>query len=362
MEWFSLEKQLVNFMKKILTLLLLTGLYCKAQFLGFEVKNTLNQRLGHGLSYITGSISLDSIGVLESEIIKNPNDDTIRILYTGMRLGNSTAVFLSTTDSIGGTLTKRGAVIGQGASGVSRFANCTGAVFYQDTLYAWCAVGYGGDVYLYKSTNKGYSFDAGTIAFQRGVTIPLTQGFGNSGILKDTSGQPKIINGKFRMYAEANEGFHWMTYLCESTSLRGPWTLIQNVSTLRVNGGSYSGGAPIWLDSVYHMFFHYSPNGTSVIPTYVGYATSTDGINFTQKEVAYKKLESYPFGSSNPNDLQIADMTIAQIKGRVYHIAEFYRNNVDPAKSSIYRWQYNGTFKDLITNLTICIGCVGVYP
>ena len=351
-------------MKKLNTILV-TIIFFNTSFgqnLGVEKKIWLNQKLGHGLSYITGSISLDSVGVLEPEIIKNPNDDTIRILYTGMRLNNSTAVFLATTDSIGGTLTKWGAVIGQGASGVSRFANSTGAVYYEDTLFVWCANGYGGSVYLYKSIDGGHSFDAGTIAFEEGVTIPLSLGFGNSGILKDTTGQAKVISGKYRMYAEANEGFHWMTYLCESTSLNGPWELIQNVHTLRVNSGSYSGGAPIWIDSVTHMFYHYSPSGASVIPTYLAYATSTDGITFTQKEVAYKKIESYPFGTSNPNDLQIADMSLCQYKGRVYHIAEFYRNNVNPAKATIYRWSFNGTFKQLITGLKNCIGCAGVYP
>jgi hypothetical protein len=351
-------------MVKLLTILLFISQFSFAQtgIFGVEVYPTINQRLGHGVSYITGTTTLDSIGALEPEIIINPDDDTIRILYTGIRANGTTAVFLITTDSIGGSFTKHGAVIGQGASGISRFANCTGAVYHQDTLFAWCANGYGGDVYLYKSIDGGHNFDAGTLAFQRGVTIVAATGFGNSGILKDTSGQAKTISGKYRMYTEATEGFHWMTYLCEATSLNGPWTLIQNISSIRVNGGSYSGGAPIWHDNVYYMFFHYSPSGVSVIPTYLGFATSADGITFTLKEVPYKYLESYPFGTSSPSDLQIADMTLAQINGKVYHLAEFFRNNTSTVHSAIYRWRSTLSFKDFITNLTTCIGCPGIYP
>lgn len=349
---------------KLLIVFLFISTACNAQtgFMGVEVFPTLNQRLGHGAPYFGGSLPLDSIGVLEPEIIRRTTDDTIRILYTGMRADGTTAVFLATTDSIGGTLTKWGEVIGRERQFGGVYANCTGAVFYQDTLFAFCARGYSDAVHLYKSVDGGHTFGSYTIAFDRPGIIPNTLGYGNSGILKDTAGAAKQIGGKFRMYIEANEGFHWMTYLCEATSLNGPWTYIQNISSLRINGGSYSGGAPIWLDGVTHVFFHYSPSGVSVLPTYLAYAYSSDGINFTQNEAPFKYLEAHPYGTSNPNDLQIADMSFAQVRGNVYMIAEYFRNNVTTIHSVIYRWKYKGTFKQLITNLQTCIGCAGIYP
>jgi hypothetical protein len=114
------------------------------------------------------------------------------------------------------------------------------------------------------------------------------------------------------------------------------------------------------------MFYHYSLSGANVIPTYLGYATSSDGLTFTQNEIPYKGLETLPYGPLDPptyatGTSQIADMDILQVGTKVYQLAEYFKNS-SPVAGVIYRWYYPRNFKELVTNLQTCIGCAGVYP
>ena len=349
MEWYSMEKQLV-IMKKILFISFLFSLNCSAQFLGVEVKNTLNQRFGHGSSFITPSLTFESTCVLEPSAVRV--GDSIYYYYSGGCV--PIAIGLATSYGLSGTLNKRGQVIGTGMAG-NRNTNSSFALYTGGTFYIYAANNYtGNQAYLYTSTN-GYSFTDQGVIFGS-TLIPSVSSYGNMCILVDTSGAPAQIVGKYRAYVEANEGFQWMLYLLESTSLTSGWTFVQRLNSLKIGTGSWSGASAILLDGVTHMFYHYSSAGT--IPTYVAYASASDGINFTQKEVPLKRFETPAYGASTD---QIADQFILPYGNKVAMFAEYGRNSGGYA-FTIYKWVYDGTFKQLITGLNNCIGCAGIYP
>lgn len=341
----------------ILLLFLFSIIGCKSQvgFLGVEDKIHLNQRFGHGVEYLVGNQSYEGGCVLESTILKV--GDSAFIYYTAHH--DTSAIALMTTHRIGETQNKRGIVIHPRSSGLNDIV-ISGGTFY---LFGvdWNGAG---NCYLYTSTN-GYSFTDQGIIFPF-TLIPHGTYYGNIGILKDTSGAPIQVGGKYKIIAEANttDNFLFELHLLESVSLSGPWTYVQKLTSLQIGVGSYSGPCLKILDGVYYLFYHYSQSG--VLPTDLAFATSTDLINWTVKEYQMKGLEELPYGAFNPNDFtvgtsQIADQWVEQIGSDVHMIAEYVQNS-NPPQMVIYHWVYHGSFKQLVTGLVNCIGCIGIYP
>lgn len=332
----------------------------QAQVGGIESKIWLNQRLGHGVPFLSGSLSYESNSIGEPSIV--PDSGGVKIYYTANNGSNQFAIALATADSMEGTLTKRGVMFGNGTV-VSRFANCSKVFKLGSTYYAYAVNGYGsGSTYLYTSSN-GYAWSDQGVIFSTAL-IPSLVGYGNIGFVCDTTNVPVLLGGKYHAIVEGNEGFQWRLYHLESTSLTSGWTYVGRLDGLQEGSGSFSRASTTYLDSVYHIFYHYSSTGT--LPTYGAYATSTDLSTFTKREVPFKTLESLPFGAFNAANLtigtnQLADITVQQVYGKVYMLADYVRNS-SPTLCVIYRWNFHGAFNELITGLHSCIGCVGVYP
>lgn len=356
-------------MKKLVIILFLIPSFCFAQMLGVEVKKTLNQRFGQGVYYITANHnSYDTNAVLEPTILKDSG--RLKIYYTGTDTSNQTSICLITTDSIGGTKTKQGRVIGLGTVN-ARQANSSDIVKLSGTYYLYAPASYNStSVYLYTSSD-GYTFsDQGAIL--NISLIPNGQYWGNMAILKDTSGAPVQVAGKYQIIAEANNPttFIYQLYLLECTTLNGTWTYNSTLTTLQVPGsaantGTYSGGCYKYLDGVYYLFYHYSQ--TLSLPTYLAYATSTNTTTWTKHEVPFKAFEALPLGavnapSYNGGTSQIADPWVEQVGNKTYLIAEYFANNTSTVpKGVIYKWVFDGTFKELVTGLNDCFSCPGTY-
>lgn len=342
--------------KLMVRLLIILTFICQpafGQMMGIESKIWLNQKFGHGSSYIAPSgTGIETLGVLEPSVTRN-NTGGHDIYYTAWD-GTHTVLAKATTDADFSTVTKLGVVIGNGTV-VTRDVNCAEVVVEGDTTFVFAASTYSGtNIYLYTSVAGAAFVDQGPVI--NASLIPGLVGFGNSGFLTDSAIHVVKVGGKYQYYVEGNEGFQWMTYRLESTSLRGPYTYKGKITSLQVGTGSWSGPEPIWQDSTVNMFYHYSSAGT--IPTWLGFATSTDLDNFTKKEIPFKAFEALPFGSATD---QNADPRVIPAGNKVFLLSEYARNSAG-YQFTIYKWTYNGTFKQLVTGLQSCIGCVGIYP
>ena len=328
----------------------------KAQVGGLLNTRNLNNSLSTGVQWLT---SAGTNGAAVLEITHLRDSGKIKFLYTTSDSTGINSLSVAAIDSMTGTITKYGKVIGVGLAG-NRQANTSEWFKVVDTIYCYAASNYNStNLYLYTSTNGGFAFtDQGAM-----LNISIIQGatyWGNTGLLKDTAGVPVQINGKYQLFIEASNTAHaiYELHLLESASLRGGWTYVRKLggALQGISIGTSSGPRPIYLDGVCHLFYHYSP--VLSIPTYLAYATSMDLAIWFKREIPYKKFESLPYGVSTD---QIADPDVFQFQGKTYHLAE-YTFNTTPYKSVIYKWTYNGTLKQLLFGLAPCIGCAGVYP
>lgn len=338
----------------ILVLFFFTSSKSQLTFAGVETFNTLNQRFRTGASYITGSAGFEGNCVLESTILKDSGK--VKIYYTAHH--DTSAIALITTDSIGAAQVKQGIVIHPRSSGLNDIVKQSGTYYLYGVDWNGLA-----QCYLYTSTN-GWTFTDQGVLLNLAL-VPNCAFYGNIAILKDTSGAAVTVGGKYKMIAEVSNSvtFIFELHLLESVSLSGPWTYVQKLTTLQLGVGSYSGACLKVLDGVYHVFYHYSSTG--VLPTYLAYATSSDLLTWSIKEYPMKALESLPYGPLTPpfttGTSQIADTWVEQVGTKTYMIAEYVQNS-NPPLMQIYKWVYNGSFKQLITGLNNCLGCEGIYP
>jgi hypothetical protein len=350
---------------RLLFALLFFQLTACAQIVGVEKKVWLNQRWGHGVEFITGTPGGGNNAVLENSLV--PDSGKIKIFYTGSNTSGQNSLYMSVATNMDSTPTLIGRVLGLGVT-TARNVNCSKVTKIGDTLYAFAPNGYNSNtVYKYKSITGGYTWtDGGTLVTT--ATIPGLIAFGNIEVVGDSTRTPVLIGGKYIWLIEGQSGFHWQLHLLTSTNINGPLTYVKNLTTLSVFGGSYSGASATLLDNRIHLFYHYSPNSSGVLPTFIAYAYSDDTAStWTQRERPMKYLESLPYGPlpATPNystgTSQIADWDHVPFNGYIYGVAEYFKNS-NPVEGVLYRWRFRGTFRELISDLRPCIGCRGVYP
>ena len=353
-------------MKNILITLLLFSTSVNAQqgYLGFQSEGNLHDMLQPTvgvliLTYAAGT--WESNQTVEASLFYDSSTSNVRLYYTGSsdssapsfnnRIGESTS-----SDMV--TFTKSGfnPLIGQGHGGApsGRRAHSSHVFKVGGTYYCLATNGYG---YNYSGEDRniyGYESSDGINWVDQGLKVNKStawsggalSGFGNMCVVTDPHNNPQIINGKYVAIIEvADASAGWAMYKATADSLMGAWTLTNKLTSLQVvSGAMYGGPCAIYTKGVYHVFYHYGSISGN-IPTWLAYAASTDGINWTIKEAPFMRIETSPFTNTD----QIADPFITEIGGKTYMVAEYVQNQ-PTYYGELRLWSYAGTFDQMIKN------------
>jgi len=222
--------------------------------------------------------------VLEPSFFYDSSANETKVYYTGSydsgapsfknRIGLSTSSDMATF-----TASASNPVLGMGHGGApaTRRAHSAWAGKLGNTYYTIASNGYG---YNYAGEDNciyGYSSSDGVTWTDRGKIVnrltawaggPIVV-FANIGVVTNQYNVPQKINGKYVALMEVNEAGIWMTYRSEADSLMGQWTFTNKLTSLQVvAGGMYGGPCCIYVNGVYHAFYHYGANAGS-LPTYL---------------------------------------------------------------------------------------------
>jgi len=361
-------------MIKILTIILLSPMLAFAQH-GFTglLKSTLHDLFipTSGTLIVTDTQTVNGWGrswSQEPSIFYDNVTGETRIYFTGGKdsLGQAAYVnrigYTSTTNFT--TFTSPLISFGVGAgSGVpstrratSSWTGKVGAKYYSFALNGYPGLVHAGqdaNIYGY-SSNDGIAWQDEGMKFNKatawlGGPLPNTgmgaSGFGNTGICTDQYNNPVVIAGKYVAIVDIFDGSIWRAVRAEADSLMGNWTLTHSLSSMQVaTNGLYGGSQLLFVNGVYYVFYHYAPTSGN-LPSYLGYATSTDCINWTKKETPIFTNILNPYGTANSN--QIADPFLCEINGKVFMVAEYTDGN-PPYPARVMMWTYNGTFDQMI--------------
>lgn len=339
--------------------------FCQTGFLGSDNTNyTLRNillRSGH-VQYI-GTQSFES-AVLEPTIVKD--GDSVKIFYTGSTSDTINQVCVIKLNNINSVWPLGTPVIGRGlASPIDRSASSSDVV--KDTgnhWYTYALDGYGftgetKSIFVYTSTD-GYNWVDGGLCLGIGTYLgDSIANFGNTCIVKDLSGTPVQIGGKYKMYVDGRVGGKWQTFLAESSSLTTGWTIIKHCTTLTTyTNAVYGDCSIIYYNGKYHNFYLYTQSNLD-LPTSLAYAQSTDGQTWTIKEFDFIKYSdadpsnpAFPTAATVPfpHTDQAADVTVSEVNGKVYFLWVYGDNSYATGKVRFQIWMsvFNGSFADLL--------------
>jgi len=242
-------------------------------------------------------------------------------------------------------------VLGMGLNGTtpanrrinSSFVCKIGNTYYCLALNGYSTIGFEGNVYGYTSTDGINWVDHGIKINKSTAWSYALSGFGNTGVCTDEFNKPVVIGGKYQAFEDVWNGSAWVIFRATADSLMGNWTLTDSLATLNTSGIPLGGGCAIYKNGKYYAF-----SFTNILPSKLGFAYSSDFINWTVKEFPYLDNSCNPY-TTGPT-AQIADEFLSQINGKVYQTAE-YTNGNPPYPSQIRIWTYSATFQDMLEQL-----------
>jgi hypothetical protein len=335
---------------------LVTPAYAKAYYAAAPVVKDLQDRFSpqKGVVKVTrGASGQPDESIAAEAIVFVKSDGTVQVYYTGMKWDYSHGLCLATATHPESTYTKQGLKIGVGAVG-NRSAGHAWGVDAGATWYIYATnAPTSSDFYLYSSTDEGATWtDHGSIlngSSVLGTSVPL----GNITIA------PEQVGGYYYGILEAQTGSGpnaWECYWIRSSSLTSGWTSMGKITTLQFaagGGGGVASPALYRINDKWHCFYGYTGDKdlstyTKNLPSRCSYASSTDGINWTD----LRELVGLPDMPLGVHTDQTADPDLFEWGGKTYMFCSWMVNPPEENyNGALGLWQFEGTLSQLVTGL-----------
>lgn len=323
------------------------------------------KQLWHQLQPYDGVIKLqgnvgETLAVLEPSVFVTPAGVELWHTFSYETTPGYITIRRAVAPTIDDTFVLDDSYIGNGKGGVAagKSSNCGYGWYDAGTYYMIAGSSYNNPTFgdgkcrLYTATSLAGGFTE-TAVLLDSTSYSGYLACGNVALILDETGKPVQIGGKYQMLAEIiRTGFTWQIFHGEANNIAGPWTLTGFCSGLEVaNGGTFGGAWAVYLDGVTHILYHYCPIAATTLPTYIGYATSTDGgVTATIRETPATLTNPQPFAATD----QAADPWLVEINGRCYFFYELVDNSYVSSttiQSHIRMKSYNCTMHELFKNI-----------